>query len=320
MNSVDVDVVLATYNGAGYLPEQLDSLMKQNQGFRSILVSDDGSSDETLSIIKDYETRYPDQIRLLPQGPGQGACANFNYLLAAAEASYVFIADQDDVWDSDKMRVCLETMLTLESQCGSETPILVHTDLRVVDQNLNLMASSFFQLQQLNKHRSQFKDLLLQNTVTGCSALVNRALLNEALPIPSTACMHDWWLALVAAAFGKISVVNKATMSYRQHGKNTVGAQGWSIDFILGRLRHLINRSRATALLRPVFLQGSSFLARYDKSMNPRNLQEASDFVAMINLDRYTRLRTALLQGFRKHGILRTAGFYWALFMADFSG
>jgi hypothetical protein len=98
--------------------------------------------------------------------------------------------------------------------------------LKVVDRDLNIFSDSFWKYNQINPVRGQkFTRLLMQNVVTGCSVMFNKTLLQLAWPIPQNAAMHDWWLALVAAAFGKIGVLPEATMSYRQHGKNTLGAQ-----------------------------------------------------------------------------------------------
>lgn len=318
MRCVNVDILLATYNGARYLPEQLDSLLHQTEVLPRIIISDDGSSDETLSIIGRLEAMYPGRIKRLPQGPGRGASANFNYLLASTDAHYVFLADQDDVWDQDKVVISLDKMWALEQEHGTETPLLVHTDLRVMDESLQLISPSFFEFQNLKKSRDQFKDLLFQNTVTGCTVLANRALLNKALPIPSAAMMHDWWLALVAAAFGKIGFVDKATMSYRQHGSNTVGARGWTMAFILDRLGQLTSRRSAGALLSPLFFQITAFMANYRHAMASQRLKMLSDCVAMMGQSNFSRVFVALRDGFRKHGALRTAGLYWALLMADF--
>jgi glycosyltransferase involved in cell wall biosynthesis len=315
-----LDILLATYNGARYLAAQLDSLMNQTELSFRILISDDGSSDETLSIITSYEQQYPGRFKRLPQGPGRGACANFDYLLRSTDASHVFLVDQDDVWDCDKVAIFHSAMQRLECQYGSDTPILIHGDLRVVDSDLTLISPSFFKLQHLDSCRNSFKSLLCQNVVTGCTVMLNRALIEKSVPVPLRAMMHDWWLALVVAAFGRMAFVEKATMSYRQHGKNTVGARGWHVGFLLERGGQLISRRRAAALLSPSFRQAAAFLAAYGDQLPPRELRDLSDFVRMRDLDGWRRLCLALCQGYRKHGLLRTAGFYWALLIADFNG
>lgn len=319
MSSMDVEIVLATYNGERYLPEQLDSLINQTASSAIIIVSDDGSSDQTLAIIHRYQAQYPGRLRLLPPGPSQGASANFNYLLSASKADYVFLADQDDVWDEDKLALSLAEMKGLETRVGSSTPILVHTDLRVVDYALGLVSPSFFRLQQLDKERQSLKDLMCQSVVTGCTALVNRALLNKALPVAPGAVMHDWWLSLVAAAFGQIGFVDRATISYRQHGNNTIGAKSWSVGFIADKFKRLLSPRGAANLLRPGLVQASAFLTAYSSQLNRQQRDAVAGYAGLMQAGSGRRLLMALKHGFRKQGLLRTLGFYWALLVADFN-
>lgn len=313
-----VDILVATYNGARYLSQQLDSLLAQTEAATRILIGDDGSIDDTLAIISRYETQYPDGIKRLPPGPAQGASANFNYLLAATEANYVFLADQDDVWDQDKLAVSLSEMMLLEAEFGSATPILVHTDLRVVDQALGLISPSFFRLQRLEKNRHALKDLLCQSVVTGCTVVVNRALIKKALPISRNTVMHDWWLSLVAAAFGKVGFVDRATMSYRQHGANTIGAKPWSVGFLTDKLKKLWNARTAAELLRPGLVQAKAFFMAYGTQLSPQQFAEVSGYARLMDLSPLQRIGIALKHRFRKQGVLRTLGFYWALLVADF--
>jgi hypothetical protein len=103
---------------------------------------------------------------------------------------------------------------------------LVHSDLELVDAAGNRLGVRYLQRQRLDPERTAPVDLALTNVVTGCTALCNRALLELALPLPVEALMHDWWLALVASAFGRIGWLPQATVLYRQHGANVLGAQG----------------------------------------------------------------------------------------------
>lgn len=319
MRDVNVDVVLATYNGQRYLQQQLDSLLGQTVANTRILIGDDGSSDDTLALADQYAVKHPERVRVLPKEQGgKGACGNFNRLLSATDAPYVFLCDQDDVWDEDKISVSLSYLRELESMHGSETPILVHTDLRVVDQNLKTISDSFFEFQKLDAQASTFKQLLVQNMVTGCTVVVNRALLNKALPIPEGAIMHDWWLALVVTAFGKIGFVDRATMSYRQHGANTVGAKGWTIALIGSRLKKLMSRSGAGNLLRPGVVQAKAFVGCYKESLSAEQLASVGSLVLMPGQAGVARVFAAGKTGLRKQGALRTLGYYWALLTASF--
>lgn len=319
MSGETVGIVLATYNGRNYLQQQLDSLLGQSVKNIRILVGDDGSTDGTLELVCRYVEAFPGRVQVLPsEHGGKGACGNFNRLLVASDASYVFLCDQDDVWDADKISVALERLRELESVHGTDTPILVHTDLRVVDQNLKVISDSLFEFQNLDAQASTFKQLLVQNMVTGCTVVVNRALLNKALPIPADAIMHDRWLALVAVCFGKIGFVDRATISYRQHSRNTVGAKGWNVSLIASRFKQLLSAVGAGELLRPEIKQAKAFLQRYKSSLSAEQLVALGCMAEMLDKTGVVRVMSAARAGLRKQGLMRTVGYYWALLRARF--
>ncbi len=229
MNGNHVEILMATFNGAEYLFDQLESLRAQSYTNWSILARDDGSTDSTLEILRAFSQKYPERFRLLEDDmSGQGAKSNFARLLEHASAPYVMFCDQDDVWMPNKIEVLMQKMLRLETSMGSNTPILVHSDLEVVDKDLSTIAKSFWKYQYLSPASGQgWNTLLVQNSVTGCATLINRALYQKALPIPEEAIMHDWWLALVAAAFGHLEAFPEPTVRYRQHMSNHTGANAW---------------------------------------------------------------------------------------------
>lgn len=228
-----VDVLLATFNGARYLEKQLDSILAQtHQNFR-LLVSDDGSTDATLNILESYRTRFGHRMVILPYaGRGRGVTRNFENLMLASQqeglAEWAAFADQDDVWLPHKLEVLLREMAALERAIGSEKPCLVHSDLTVVDENLETIAPSFIEYQQMDPAGCSPLSLLSVNQVTGCATLVNRALLSVALPIPPQAILHDWWCALVSGC-GRRSYLHTPLVLYRQHGANQVGARSRSL-------------------------------------------------------------------------------------------
>ena len=219
-----IDILMATYNGERYIEQQLESIINQSETNWRLLVRDDCSQDKTRQIIQKYQIKYPEKIILVPSTePSGSAMNNFFQLLDYAENEYIMFADQDDVWKPDKITLTLNEMHKMETQYGKETPLLVHTDLCVVDEKLNTINPSIFTMQAMDYRRDKLNNLLATNIVTGCTMLFNQALLKLLAEKPETAVMHDMWIALVAAAFGKIGFVNKATMLYRQHGMNVNG-------------------------------------------------------------------------------------------------
>ena len=235
-----VTILLATYNGEDYLKAQLESIASQTYGNWRLVTGDDGSCDGTLGILEDFRTRYPDQVKIIKNEPATGSARNnFINLLRNAHGPYFMFCDQDDVWKRDKIYETMKKMEAIEERYGKDTPILVHTDLSVVDENLEMIAESFFQYANLPK-RIALNQLIVQNSVTGCTAMINRALQKYFLqPLPmGKILMHDYWAALVAKIFGRIGFVNEPTMYYRQHGNNAVGAKNSKNPvFLMQRLK-----------------------------------------------------------------------------------
>lgn len=223
-------IALATRNGGQFLRQQLDSLLAQTLTDWTLLARDDGSVDDTVSILEEYADR-DSRICVLPAAhtPLGSAPQNFAELLQAGldrGARLLFCCDQDDAWHRNKLAVMRDFMLAEEG--AGDVPVLLHHDLEVTNGELEPIAQSFWAMAHLvpgDERRPQ--RLLSRNEVTGCAMVCNRALLEIALPIPNEAIMHDWWLALCAAHFGKLRHLPDALVRYRQHAANAVGARSF---------------------------------------------------------------------------------------------
>ncbi len=221
-----IDILLATYNGQAYLREQIDSILAQSNQDWQLLIRDDVSDDNTLSIIKDYVAKYSDKVKLIEDNSGHlGASLNFQRLLENSIAEYIMFSDQDDVWLPNKIEVTLNLMKTTEKECPNK-PILVHTDSRVVDSQLKTIAKSTWRYQRTPPEAgNDLNKVMLQNVATGCTIMINRKAKEVSLPIPKEAVMHDWWIVINVATHGKIAHVPDQLVLYRQHSNNAVGAK-----------------------------------------------------------------------------------------------
>ena len=224
-----VDILLATYNGARYLAPQLDSLLAQTHSHFRLLVSDDGSSDDTLTILRRYEAAFGGRMLLLPTDVRSGGVArNFERLMRASaehgQARWMAFCDQDDVWLPEKTARLLAAVQALEAAHGTSTPCLAHSDLTVVDQDLQVLSPSFAAYQRIAPADINPRTLLSVNQVTGCAMLINLALLDLALPMPANVVMHDWWLAQLSGS-GARQYLPEPLILYRQHGRNQLGAR-----------------------------------------------------------------------------------------------
>lgn len=220
-----VDILLATFNGEKYLESQIDSILKQTYTNWQLIIHDDGSNDNTTSIIKNYKIKYPEKIKFIDDniktgGPKQ----NFFYLLNFIESDYIMFCDQDDFWMKDKISSSLQLIKEKENEKENENiPILIHTDLAIADKNLNIIYKSMSGYKKF-KSPQCLLDTIFSNSVTGCTILCNRKLINQ-LSTPKEAVIHDWWLAIETYRNnGKIYYLNQPTILYRQHEKNNVGA------------------------------------------------------------------------------------------------
>ena len=221
-------IIMGTYNGAEYLHAQIDSLIGQTVTDWVLLARDDGSEDLTPDILKHY-SKKDRRIQLCANDGSRlsSALGNFAVLLgmaAESDAEYIFSCDQDDVWAPQKLEMILASLQQLEGP--DKTACLVHHDLIVVDDHLNVIRNSFIEMMKLTpKDETNPQRLISRNEVTGCAMACNRALLKLALPISDKAVMHDWWLGLFAAYFGKLRFEPTVLVQYRQHDTNVIGAK-----------------------------------------------------------------------------------------------
>jgi glycosyltransferase involved in cell wall biosynthesis len=225
MQRPEVEVLLATYNGGRFVGEQINSIFAQDYRSLRILASDDGSQDTTCEILAYYAERFPDRFHVLERKPSTGtAKLNFLRLMKAAGGAYLCFADQDDVWLPTKVSRCMEAMQKLEAVHGKVLPLLVFTDLRVVDRQLKTIHPSMWKQTNTDPgsiHRPE--RLIGRSVVTGCTALINRPLLELARNMPPEAPMHDRWIGMLAATMGAAAIVADQTVLYRQHESNVVG-------------------------------------------------------------------------------------------------
>ena len=226
-----VYIVMATFQGADYLPQQIDSIRQQTLLDWTLLIRDDGSSDATREILRRQAALDSRLVLLEEDGPRLGAAKSFARLAEEAYrrgAEYLFFADQDDFWHPEKLDRQLTRMRQLEQSCDGPVPGMVYTDLEVCDAELHRIHPSFLRYACHSQGGpNRLRTLLARNFVPGCACLVNRPLLDFALPMPSAAVMHDWWLTLSAAAIGRIAGLGEPLGRYRQHGHNASGSAGF---------------------------------------------------------------------------------------------
>lgn len=232
-----VEILLATYNGEKFLEHQLESLLSQTISDFKLIVNDDHSKDRTLAILDQYRSKFAEiEISDVKCGSARN---NFAYLLTKSTGDLVLFADQDDVWLPDKVKRLTDAMIQAEAQYGVDCPLLIHSDACLINDSGGMIDPSMWRYQYINPQTGKkFGRILTQNIVTGCTMIANRALIKKATPMPDKALIHDWWLAVVACAFGKIIPVYEPTIMYRQHNSNQLGAVKFNSHLILNKMKN----------------------------------------------------------------------------------
>jgi len=307
--SSEIEVVMPTYNGSLYIVNQIKSIYNQTIRPKRLIVRDDHSTDGTKELLFHLKSVYKSWLHIIPSSRNIGCTSSINILLTFTTAPYIALSDQDDIWLENKLELSFTEMNHLESCYGKTRPILIHSDLRLVDAHLNDLNITYTSKQLLDPKKISPSLISLTNVVTGCTILINRSLLTRTLPIPPEAVVHDWWIALVASYFGHISFLCVAPVLYRQHGSNQIGAKGLGLKYWLDRLLDWINNPKTGGHSLDVIRQIKCFEHRYNVAI--------SILPHLLNANKLQRMKLLFTSSMsswpRKHGFLRTIAFYFWL-------
>ncbi|MEE3742813.1 glycosyltransferase family 2 protein [Streptococcus dysgalactiae] len=305
---MNINILLSTYNGERFLAEQIQSIQKQTIKDWTLLIRDDGSTDRTPDIIREF-VKQDQRIQWINENQIEnfGVIKNFYTLLKYQAADVYFFSDQDDIWLEDKLEVTL-----LEAQKHDlSKPLLVYTDLKVVNQQLEITHASMIKTQSAHANTTLLQELT-ENTVTGGTMMINQALAKEWNTCEGL-LMHDWYLALVAAARGKLVYLDIPTELYRQHDANVLGARTWS-----KRMKHWL---RPHQLIRKYWwlITSSQQQAQLllDLPLQPKDRDMVEAYVSLLIKSLTKRLATLKTYGFRKNRAFHTLVF-WSLVITLF--
>lgn len=302
MDEETISCVLCTYCGERYIEEQLDSIASQTLSPSEIIVCDDRSDDNTLAYVREFAVKNSGiAVRIHKNKKQLGPVKNFEQGLRLATGKYIAFSDQDDVWKPYKLEKSVARIKELENEYGENTPVLVHTDLEVVDEGLHQIAASLFHHQgiyHVQGRHAQINTLLAQNFATGCTEVMNQSLKRAMLPFPEHVIMHDYWAALVAACTGAIGYVGDQSIKYRQHGDNTVGASKYISLVSLHKLLHI---KKVFKKLSDTIVQDRELL-HYKNGKIAKDCPEVADFLRIID---ERNAFAALFSPTHKQGILR---------------
>ncbi len=200
-----ISVCIATYNGEKYIKDQILSILPQLEIEDEVIISDDGSIDDTIQIIQSIKD---DRIKILPIKPIGSPIYNFEKAILEAKGDYIFLSDQDDIWERDKVNIVITNI---------KNYMLVYSDATVVDKDLKIIRKSYF---NGRKNTTGLLRNVINNSYFGATIAFKRELLEYALPFPKKIPMHDQWLGLMAEYYFSTKFINQPLIWHRRHGEN----------------------------------------------------------------------------------------------------
>ena len=302
-----ISILLAAYNGEQYIKAQIESILHQTVQDFVLYVNDDCSEDRTWEILKGYARQYPGKIVVTRSLKNSGSSkANFLGMMLEHRDDYLMLCDQDDVWFPEKIEKTLRKMRKLEKKFGTETPLLAYTDLKVTDKDLNVLAESMMQRVAADFTRTSLRSELAQNTLTGCTAMYNRALAEKLTKLPDFTVMHDWWLMLIAVSFGHAGYLPEATIFYRQHGDNSIGTRNMRSAGFLARF--MLKADVIRKALYETYAQAESLYRIFGNQMEKEKAALVKAYAEMQTQNKPGRILTLFRLGTWKQGLVRRLG------------
>lgn len=227
-----ISVCMATYNGAKYIKQQMDSILSQLSDDDEVIVSDDGSTDGTLDIMESYHDK---RIKVFHHTPDRGPIGNFEYALTLASGDYLFLADQDDIWVDGRVKEFMKVLESGEWEC-------VICNRNKIDKDGNVFLK---EVAKSDFTKDSFFDVLIHNPYIGCCMAFTRKHLDYCLPFPKNIAMHDIWIGLIAHLLGDVKFIPTPYHLYRRHGENTTPNHKYPIIHrIRYRIRFIIELRR----------------------------------------------------------------------------
>lgn len=249
-----IAILLATYNSAEFIREQLDSLYTQTIKEWKLYIHDDGSKDNTLEIIEDYQKKYGNIYLIGEDIKGLGPKDNFLYLLSQVEADYYFFCDHDDIWLPQKIERAIQQLHTIDYNKPQLIPAVYHSDLKLVDKDLDPISDSMWSYAKIIPKYMHKKEYVLCATfITGCTLAINNAMKNLVEACPDFVYMHDWWIG-VNAVMNNVKIIsdNQPLILYRQHGNNAAGIDKTSSKRYLNKISQIFSGSRHDKKIKPL--------------------------------------------------------------------
>ena len=285
-----VDILMATFNGAKFIKSQLYSLQAQSYQDWRLIVHDDGSTDDTLSIVRGFAAK-DDRIILIEDGITFGnAGGNFLHLLQFSSSNFIMFCDQDDIWFESKVECHLNAIKEKTTPCAVYSNGYTYDGEVITSQNF------------ITFHRSNLKDsLFLNGGIHGCCIMFNRYLLDLVRNnLPAFIFMHDHFITILAVTFGEMQYVDKALMLYRQHNENVTGKMQLGFS---ERLKTFLDKDNPV-LERRHYKANHSFFEHFKEKLTEKQADLFRAYHSFPEKSRFGRLKMIMVNGFKSKTIM----------------
>jgi glycosyltransferase involved in cell wall biosynthesis len=275
-----ISVILTTFNGARYLKKQINSILTQTVLPEEVIICDDNSTDDTAFILNGYAGNG--LINFHVNSKQIGVVENFKKAAKLAkQGNWIVFADQDDIWIPGKLEKLRKEMQLIDD---TTKPALIYSDLTIINDNDEVIFESFWEKQKIRPEKINLSTLLYGNVVTGCTMIVNSAMVVEFLKMDSHNFLHDEWLALIAYSFGEAKFLREKLVLYRQHDNNVTfsnknPAPGF-IENIKNEINHFVGKKK---FLPRQFELAKAFLLKYKNRLSNEQVCIIEDFIQEEN-------------------------------------
>ena len=322
-DSQRVAVLMATFNGEKYIAEQLDSLLAQEFRNFELYISDDGSTDRTVDILRSYSGRFSGRMHILEQrsrsnngGAANPACENFLYLLENVQSDLYLFCDQDDWWLENHIQLLVEKYNSLAIN-EVHFPVLVRTDLSIADSQLNILHCSDSAYMKRRNNPSPHTCFISTDGIRGCTCMINNALKllvfkNREMLYQNIEKieMHDIFTAHIAVFFGKMYFIDVPTLLYRQHGNNTSGGIGKkrTLKEMLNKGISFSRYKKSYKTLKSELAQKQSyaefFISYFENQFSEKEMRVMQEFIGLSKRHKLSRIYFLLKNHFFKKGFI----------------
>lgn len=286
-----IEILMATYNGEKYLREQIDSIINQTFEDWRLIIRDDNSKDKTLEILNEYERRDA-RIRILRDNKGNlGFVKNFEELLKYSSEEFVMFSDQDDYWLKNKIEKYMKIIENLKIK-KLTNPLLIHSNSYVCNEKLHILKKEFINSRIAKKYKNN--NYFFYYIVQGSTILINKKMIDIALPFSKNVKLHDRYLHLLAEFFGERIFINESLMKYRQHSHNEIGAKKNIFEKILKK-RYFDEDDRELII---------EISEKHSKILKKNNLEDIEKYIKVTDRNK-NRIKRFLLSQYFEMKLLK---------------